>query len=788
MQLAVQSGLMSQELVDSLNEKYPHYVPLYRVMNDKDGKGNKAKRGYADQKSPIARFKGSGRDVYSPLENIMINTEKFTKACMRNDVMTEFADYIDFNEDMGWAAEKVTEKKFLDRVSTNDVAEKILSFSSDKLNSMSEAEINDLLSEMIDFVGDYTTQWKAAMYQGKNVVSVMRNGKREYYEIHDIDILKCLNNLNSAQMNIVIKALGGATATFKVLTTGSNPVFGVTNVQRDLISGYVSSTTTNNPFIYAKDYAVSLWEALRQSEGFKQYVREGGGYSDAISRDTSRLRKTEAEIVKTTNNLKRFTQFLGNVLPRLVESGESASRYAEYKRAKAQGIVALEAVRKSQEVTVNFARGGSVVKDIDKVIPYFRASINSMYHLVDVLSTGDKKTKATRWAKFVGVNTIPAVIALAWRAVSAAVFGEDEDEVEEAYQTLSAYNKNAYWCFYVGNGEFFRVAKPKDMTVLSTVWERLVEYGFMGEEDALYGLGGYIVDSLCPPAEITLIGTAIDLAKNETYTGAPIVPQAYENLAPEQQYKEDTSKLSVFFGDLFGVSPMKLDYILEDNTGFVGQLITNLLRVDGEINLGFANKFIVDSVYSTDVASIFYDTKEKYDTNAASYKHTLGKDDRYSISDVYGAYKYDKIASTYSDLNKWMKAEQNADTSREMKSKMNAFLDAVNKTEMSDLDRAVLNVAEISGVDISDIAPYVVVPDKVTYNKNKHKEQFELTFDEILTYYAESQAVLNAWYLEILESGYSEEMMAEAMIEIKKEVASQMRDRWEEIKFNQKYN
>ena len=784
MQLAVQSGLMSQELVDSLNERYPHYVPLYRVMNDKDGKGNKAKRGYADQKSPIARFKGSGRDVYSPLENIMINTEKFTKACMRNDVMTEFADYIDFNEDMGWAAEKVTEKKFLDRVSTNDVAEKILSFSSDKLNSMSESEIEDLLSEMIDFVGDYTTQWKAAMYQGKNVVSVMRNGKREYYEIHDVDILKCLNNLNSSQMNIVIKALGGATATFKVLTTGSNPVFGVTNVQRDLISGYVSSTTTNNPFIYAKDYVVGLWEALRQSEGYKQYVREGGGYSDAISRDTSRLRKTNAELVKTTNNLKRFTQFIGNVLPRLVESGESASRYAEYKRAKTQGIEALEAVRKSQEVTVNFARGGSVVKDIDKVIPYFRASINSMYHLVEVLTTGDKKTKATRWAKFVGVNTIPAVIALAWRAVSAAVFGEDEDEVEEAYQTLSAYNKNAYWCFYVGNGEFFRVAKPKDMTVLSTVWERLVEYGFMGEEDALYGLGGYIVDSLCPPAEITFIGTAIDLAKNETYTGAPIVPQTYEKLAPEQQYKEDTSKLSVFFG----VSPMKLDYILEDNTGFVGQLITNLLRVDGEINLGFTNKFIVDSVYSTDVASIFYDTKEKYDTNAASYKHTLGKDDRYSISDVYGSYKYDKIASTYSDLNKWMKAEKNADTSREMKSKMNAFVDAVNRTEMSDLDRAVLNIAEVSGVDINDIAPYVVVPDKVTYNKNKYKEQFDLTFDEILTYYAESQAILNAWYLEILESGYSEEMMAEAMTEIKKEVGSQMRDRWEEIKFNQKYN
>ena len=800
MQLAVQSGLLAQDLVDALNEKYPHYVPLYRVMDDKDSKGTKAKRGYANQRSPISKFKGSGRDIYSPIENIMLNTEKFTKSCMRNDVMTAFADYIDFNEDMGWAAEKVTERKFLDTVSTKDIAEKLKSFNSEKLDSMNEMEVEDLLSEVTDFIGDFTSQWKTAAYQGRNVVSVMRGGKREYYEIHDKDLLRCLENLNSNQTNFVIKALGGATTAFKVLTTGSNPIFGVTNVQRDILSGYVSSTTTNNPFVYAKDYVKSLYEAVRATEGYKQYIREGGGYSDAISRDTSRLRKTEAQLIKTTNNMKRFANFLGGLVPRLVESGESASRYAEYKRAKEQGIEALEAIRKSQEITVNFARGGSVVKVIDIAIPYFRASINSMYHLVDVLSSGDKKTKADRWAKFVGINTLPALVAILWRTISSALFDEDDEKVEEAYQTLSVYNRNAYWCYYVGDGQFFRVAKPKDMTVLSTVWERMVELSLMGEKDALYGLGEYLVDSLCPPtaSDITLLGTVIDLAENKTYTGAPIVPQAYENLAPELQYKDDTSKISIgiskmvnnipVLGNKLNISPMKLDYILEDTTGFVGQMITNLARNDGKINLGFANKFIVDSVYSTDVANIFYDTKEKYDSNSASYKHTLGKDDNYSISDVYGAYKYGKIASVYSDLNKWMKLEHSKDVSRAMKSQMNAFLDAVNKTEMTDLDKAVINIADITGVDISDISPYIVIPEEVTFSSGGYKEKFTLSFDEILDYYTESQLVLNTWYTSILESGYSEEMIATAMAKCKQEVAQQMRDRWENIKFNQKYN
>ena len=58
----------------------------------------------------------------------------------------------------------------------------------------------------------------------------------------------------------------------------------------------------------------------------------------------------------------------------------------------------------------------------------------------------------------------------------------------------------------------------------------------------------------------------------------------------------------------------------------------------------------------------------------------------------------------------------------------------------------------------------------------------------MLQYYTESQIILNSWYTDILESGYSDEEMAEAMKSTKNEVAKQMRDRWEEIKFNQKYN
>lgn len=786
--VSVQAGLISEELMNALIEKYPHHVPLNRVMETVVTRDGKVKRGYADQKAPIMKFKGSGRDIYSPIENLMLHTEQITKACMRNKVMSEFADSIDSHEDFGWAAEKVPASKVYTTVSTEAITERLKNFGTEKINRLNPMEAEEIIDDVLSAIGGYVGEWKTAPKQGKNIVSVMREGKPTYYEIHDKDLLNCLTALDDASMNMIVKALGGATAEFKVLTTGSNPIFAVTNVQRDLQSGYVSSSTTNDPFKYTWDFAKSFVGALKKSDSYKEYISLGGGYSDAISYDVSRLKRSKNEVINTTSKLKATTNKIGGIISDLVDAGEVATRLAEFERARKLGIDALEAVRKSQEISVNFARGGKVVKEIDKFIPYFRASVNSMYHLFDILTKGSKKELASRWTKFVGINAVMALMNLTWQFIAPYLFGEDEDEVDEAYETLSNYNKNAYWCYYTGDGKFFRIAKPKDMTVPATVIQRMVECYALGDVNALYGLGGYVLDSLCPSTEVMIFGTALDLAKNETFTGAPIVPQAYQNLAPALQYSGSTSKVSTALGGLLNVSPMKLDYILTDNTGYVGQLITNLLRNDGKVNLGFLNKFSIDSVYSTDEANIFYDRKEKYDTGAASYKATFGENEKYSSSDVYGSYKYAKIASTYSSLNKFMKAEGNKDLSRSMKSSMNDFLKAVNDNPTTELDKAVMDIAETTGAVISDIAPYVVIPDTVTYQSKGYKEKFDLSFDEMLQYYTESQIVLNAWYEDILNSGYSDEEMAEAMKSVKNEIAKQMRDRWEEIKFNQKYN
>lgn len=781
--IAVDAGIISESLSDYFKKTFPHYVPLYRSM-DKNA-GISSGRGKKTPKAPIARFKGSGRDIYAPIENIAIQTENFTKSILQNEVRTEFANFIDSHEDMGWAAEKIPESKIFDTVTTDEIEERLAKFDSDKLDSLNAFEKTELFEELMSFIGDTTGMWKAATRQGENVISVLRNGKREYYEIHDEDLMKAMLTMTPRQYGFILKAIGSATSTFKILTTGSNPRYGFTNVSRDITTGYISSKTTNNPFKYVMDFISSFGEAIVESDGYKEFLRSGGGYQGALTMDMQNLKHQYSGLVKSHSKMKSFIQSAVGFIPRFIDAGESASHYAEFKRARQQGIDGLEALRMAQEVTVNFQRHGSIGKEVDKFIPYFNASLQSLYHYYDTLFHGTSDQKKTAWIKFVSSNTLLAALGLAWNYIIAPAIFDKEDEPEKEYAKLSNYNKNAYWCFYAGNGEFVRIAKPKDMMVFSTLIERAVEYYADENPSAFYNFGNYLASAFFPPAfdDAIIIGTVLSLAKNETFTGAPIVPSAYQNLSPELQYNEKTSALSIALGSLLNLSPMQIDFVIDDTTGFVGDFILNLTKSGGtsvkdvlDLNDRLVpNVLMTDNVYSTDAVSIFYETKDKYDTNKASYKATSGENDKYTAYDVYGSYKYGKIADLYSSVNKLIKTDTNEQSSRDTRSVLNDLIRSVNNTESTDIDKAVSELAERTGTEVSDIAPYIVVP---TSLKDAQKNEYVLDAYDMMEYYTESQILFQVWYQKVLDSGYDDAVIADALASLKKEIKRQMDDRY----------
>lgn len=781
MQRAVESGIVSSKTVETWNEIYPHYSPLYRVMDDK--KSNI---------SVFKSFKGSGRDVYSPVENRTLQTEKIICSAMKNDIALAFFDYVDTHEDMGMFAEKVPPKMYKEIIGLFPNYEKLRDYDMKTLSHMTADERQAAIEEVQEAMGNVAESWRVQKFQGKNIVAVMRDGKPVLYEIHDKFVLDALTSFSTKEMNVVIEVWKAMTNGFKVVTTGANPFFAIPNAVRDIQVGYISSKTTNDPIKYMGDFFAAVGDALVKNQTYKDFMSAGGGYESAIRGDARALREVEWDMLphSTVARILHVPVKLAESASHIVDISETANRLAEYKRTLKKGGTVLEGMRNQQEITVNFSRHGKVSKQIDNLIPYFQATINSYYKLFDtVFGKQDTKHKRYAWAKLIGTNVFIAALAMASRAIYSKITGEDQ---EEEYKRLSPYIKNAYWCFPAGDGKFARVPKQKDFMLLSTALERLVEYTKMENPRAFYQFDDYLESVLALPNsldDVTLFGTFLSLAKNETFTGSPIVPYAYQNLLPEEQYNENTSEIAKKIGSTLHVSPMQVQFILDDNLGFIAKFVSYASDAkeafrDGGITAAaesgldsLTSAFSADNTYSTGEISYFYDVKNGYDTRSATYK-VRGEGNGQTFYDTYGAYKYDKIADVYSKCNTMIKQDKDEDNARSTRRSLNSFIKAVNDTEVSDMDEQVSALAEATGYDVSDIAPYIVTPSSITQRYNKQSYYVELTVEDMMEYYTDAQVMFELYYPGVLSATGDSKDKAELLASVKKEINSYMRETW----------
>lgn len=784
LRIAVESGIIKEELAEHLKSTFPHYVPLYRVM-DRD-KPSYSGRGKKTPHSPIARFKGSGRDVYSPIENLIVQTVNFTKAIQQNEARKALFDVVDQKEDMGLWAEKVPESQVFDMIPTTDVSNKIKAFlTNDDLytENLNDEQLGELYEDIMSYVGQYTGTWKRKQNQGDTVVSVMRNGSPHYYEIHDEVLLKDLEALAPKQRNVVVNAFAVVTRTMSTLTTTVSPRFNLfTNPIRDAVNGYIFSKTTVNPVKYATDLASAFFDAIRESDDYKLYLARGGGYTGSLTSNMNVMRNIHQDLVQRTgfHPIAWFSEFV----PSIANAVESAPRFSEYKRSLKQGDTPIEAIQKANEITVDFKQGGSVPKYGNNFVMYLNAGCTSVWQNIKRVFTDPKIA-----AKLIAASLLEFASFAVLANIIRDALGIDNEEAEESYVQLSPYNKFVNNFMYIGDGQFLRSPRDPQTMFLSTLAKAMWEKEVLGNDNAFRGMPGYFVDTFIPFwgawNDISIFGTAFDLKENKTFTGAPIVPTAYQKQNPEMQYNEKTSAFSIRLGAWLGLSPMQIDYVIDDTMGYIGDLFLNLTKQGGPDwksvfdvqktseksilkGLPVPGVALRDSVYSTDIVNVFYDTKDKY--NKAESGYNAGGE-KYTFYDTYGSYKYNKIADVYTKVNKQIKATSDEALKRDLRAELNAVLNSVNNTEKTKLDERIAELAQQAGCSASDIAPYITIPDDVkTKNANGEKVTYVLSGYNMIDYFNASQVMLPLYCENIMNADATPEEKADALKKLKKEV------------------
>ena len=633
--IVMPAGGMTEDTFNSLNEKYPCYVPFYRAIG-KDGA--KTKGSFANQKSPIKRAKGSGELILSPLESIIKNTDKMVKFALRNQTMQVLANYADTVDGFGKFIEKVP-PDMLPHVT--DITQLKDKFEDALQQAVSSGEDYFAVSGLFDEIfGNAVTDFTPIANTNKKIVTVLRNGTFSYYQIHDDALFNAVAEFTPKLSEGLEAFSQKIMQPMKMLITQANPVFATTNFFRDIGTAYKHSPI-NNPIEFAKRYAVALKEVITKGDMYKQWQAMGGGHNSELSANLNQIKRTLRQVVqKDMGKARRFLYSIAfhpvATIAAVNDYIESIPRTMEFMRTLESGGDLQQAIYNADDITTNFKRsGGSIrAKQANALIMFNNAALQGLdktYRTLTNKNQTERNKTLLKWALFA---LFLSAIQLAWNKL---------DDDEDNYKNLSSYKKNNFYNFAIGDGKFISIPKARETALLDSFTERTIEYVF-GNDEAFYEFGTYVLEQILPPmlpntlnpfeafhdiAGSSVVGGIVDVGWNKNYMDIPI-EGAYDKYLPSnERYNEKTTKVAYELGQTklarkMGMSPKKIDHLISSYLGVFGQVNKALFPMNKEnrdATIGLKNKFLSDSNYSTDLLNKMYDNKDKaelewqYDNN-----------------------------------------------------------------------------------------------------------------------------------------------------------------------------
>ena len=668
----VETGLVSEKSAHEWAERWKYYVPLNRAIDKQNANG--AKRGFANQTSTIFKARGSGADIIHPVDNIINNTVKMINAGIRNGVMLDIRNAALKTKGLGSFIEKMPTPTKAERFNTSELKETLVDAFVGA--GFTTADTNTALN-IVSNIDDFLLQFKHGVKPNGNMITVLVNGKPEYWKVNDPMLLESLTNMSRGKTSEIVEWYGAISRLMTSNITGLNLIWSIgSNTIRDLGTLVTYSKDKNIVHLISgliKAYTNSFKAPNKQDPMYKEFLAVGGGSESAYTADRDMTKNIRAKLSGSKQmwlNPIQWIEALSNVI-------ERGPRYATYKMMRDAGMTPQEAIYESHNITVNFRRGGSISRQVNKVVPFFNASVQGVDRLISWLGCKDipkaERTKAIRNRVGWYVAAYGMLGLLQW------FINSRDDEDEKYYAQLSNYTKNNFWCIPIyengkHTGEYITIPKPRELAVPATVISNLMELVASGNKRAFGEFDEYVLDSYLPNVaddtakgivgfirgnagfedmtadllgNLGVIGIAAYAMANRDFLGKPIESAYYQNLEKRDRYNDRTSKLAYLIGQAFNESPIMVDYVGQQLFGGFWKTQKALLPMNpdkADYTLGLSNTYRRDSQYSTDLINDMYDIKAK-----ATLAHNSDKD---NMEKAIAYKEAGSMATFYSNYNK----------------------------------------------------------------------------------------------------------------------------------------
>ena len=572
----VDTGVITRQMGKAWNEN-ADYIPFYRQFEGDQTSGPQILSGLGGQKI-APQIEGSEKQFSDFLSNVVQNSRAAIEAGMKNVAAVKTIDQ----------AQRINDK-------TND---------------------------------DYVQKTGVTDSGKRDVISIRRNGKVEYYRVADPLLMRALESTNLVNLPFVNILAKPANLLRELVTR--DPGFMAANLFRDSFAAwFVGGKKGYKPVIDSLDQVIKM--ASGDSIEAKNLLRAGIGTGYEFKGDASassevvlaELRK-QSGIQTTSEKAFQLPSDIWNALEMGTTASDLASRSAVYKRTMEEGGGEAQAVIDALEI-MNFGRRGDnpLIQILTATIPFLNARIQGL----DVLyragfgKLAAKDSKARQKAFFVRATSLMALTTLYY------MMAKDTEEYKRAEQEVKDNN-------WIIGGKTLPV--PFELGFLfKTIPERVTAY-FYGQdttEDLVASFKRGITGTLNAQPFPQAFKPIVEVTTNHSFfTGRDIVSRKFESIEDRYQAGSGTSLLARYLGEATNISPIQIDFLTRAYLGTIGSygvmVVDEILQSQGaplkpELNidrLPIIKRFVADE-YGTGTVTEFYEVREKVREAVKTFKH-----------------------------------------------------------------------------------------------------------------------------------------------------------------------
>lgn len=646
--IEVQAGIRSQENADNLRKKYPHYIPMYVQEDGEIGRAPvRGARNMEVRRDNKAATESNHR-VNDAIKNYLNQVERRIRAAKFNLVLQEVYN----------SADDVNVVKAEDAKATaRDLREREKAYLENPETETDPAEMFRKVQK-----GRQTVNEVSFYMDGKRVTMAVTD--RIYTGLSD------LAGIHSSILDLgLVKFVAKINSTFKKLVTNWNPFFAVKNIARDLQDGMLQSKFGMGEFIAMYKKNAEMMMSGKYNKEWELFLANGCLEASIFSDEFGTVAKSGKSGLEQAVGVAGQFQHIKN----FNTLTEALPRFTEFCLTLKHGGTIQQAIYNAADVTVNFGRSGTLIRILNSTVsPFLNPAVQGLDRVIRLFTEdGIKNNKALASLLLKAV-----LLAIVPMALGNAMYGNDDE-----YKDMQDNIKENNYLFKVGN-TWLKIPRGRFVSTISGMFNRSYKE-LMGEDVDWKGYAKNVLDQITPAQNVARhIGSPFyDVANNRTWYGTKIESDALQNYAVNQRYDENTSRISVWIGQLtshFGLSPKEVNYLIDQYTGVVGDILLPTTTPAGTKGVVSYN-FTVDPNTSSNLSNRFYDL----------YNKTMYKSNDGDVEAYYLKKRLDETKSAVSELFKEIKTI-NADSSLSNKEKVKqasairAMINQLYKTALDD--------------------------------------------------------------------------------------------------------